>query len=279
MDGLVLDLRNNGGGSLAEAIDLTGIFIKNGPVVQVKNSANKIEVGADDDPTIVYNGPLVVLTNRFSASASEIFAGAIQDYNRGVVVGESTYGKGTVQTVIDLGKFINDPESEVGQLKLTFQKFYRVTGSSTQHRGVMPDIKLPTALDHEQFGESSQPSALPWDEIKGTLYQKTPVINNRVIAELNKSYNSRLKTDPNLSRFVDSTAVARKNMKDTRISLNEALRKKEMEEAQKRVVNVKLNTKIVGKEQPLTTDLDELKDEYLREGLFVLRDLITSKIG
>ena len=279
MDGLVLDLRNNGGGSLAEAIDLTGIFIKNGPVVQVKNSANKIEVGADDDPTIVYNGPLVVLTNRFSASASEIFAGAIQDYNRGVVVGESTYGKGTVQTVIDLGKFINDPESEVGQLKLTFQKFYRVTGSSTQHRGVMPDIKLPTALDPEQFGESSQPSALPWDEIRGTLYQKTPVVNTRVIAELNKSYNNRLKTDPNLTRFVDSTAVARKTMKDTRISLNEAVRKKEMEEAQKRAADVKLNTKIVGKEQPVTTDLHELSDEYLREGLFVLRDLIGSKIG
>ncbi|MBT1696734.1 PDZ domain-containing protein, partial [Fulvivirgaceae bacterium PWU4] len=132
IDGLVLDLRNNGGGSLAEAIDLTGIFIKNGPVVQVKNSANRIEVGTDDDPAIVYNGPLVVLTNRFSASASEIFAGAIQDYHRGVVVGESTYGKGTVQTVIDLDKFINDPTNEVGTLKLPFQKFYRVTGSRTQ---------------------------------------------------------------------------------------------------------------------------------------------------
>lgn len=279
MDGLVLDLRNNGGGSLAEAIDLTGIFIKNGPVVQVKNSANKIEVGADDDPTIVYNGPLVVLTNRFSASASEIFAGAIQDYNRGVVVGESTYGKGTVQTVIDLGKFINDPGNEVGQLKLTFQKFYRVTGSSTQHKGVMPDIKLPSALDPNQFGESSQPSALPWDEIRGTLYQKTPVINTRVLASLNKSYNDRLKTDPNLNRFVDSTVVAKKNMKDTRVSLNEAVRKKEIEEAQKRVGEAKLDTKIVGKEQPASSDLNQLNDEYLREGLFVLRDLITSKIG
>lgn len=279
MDGLVLDLRNNGGGSLAEAIDLTGIFIKNGPVVQVKNSANKIEVGADDDPTVVYNGPLVVLTNRFSASASEIFAGAIQDYNRGVVVGESTYGKGTVQTVIDLSKFINDPDAEVGQLKLTFQKFYRVTGSSTQHRGVMPDIKLPTALDPEQFGESSQPSALPWDEIRGTLYHKTPVVNTRVLAELNRSYANRLKTDPTLGRFVDSTAVARKSMKDTRVSLNEAVRKKEMEEAEKRAASVKLNTKLPRKEQPVSTDLSELNDEYLREGLFVLRDLIASKIG
>ncbi|MEX2232062.1 MAG: carboxy terminal-processing peptidase [Cyclobacteriaceae bacterium] len=279
MDGLVLDLRNNGGGSLAEAIDLTGIFIKNGPVVQVKNSANKIEVGADDDPTIVFNGPLVVLTNRFSASASEIFAGAIQDYNRGVVVGESTYGKGTVQTVIALDKFINDPGNEVGQLKLTFQKFYRVTGSSTQHKGVMPDIKLPTALDPEQFGESSRPSALPWDEIRSTPYHKTPVINSRVLAGLNKSYNNRLKTDANLTRFVDSTAVTKKSMKDTRISLNEAVRKREMEEAEKRVADTKLNTKIAGKEKPVTSDLKELSDEYLREGLFVLGDLITTKIG
>ena len=279
MDGLVLDLRNNGGGSLAEAIDLTGIFIRNGPVVQVKNSANKLEIGSDDDPTIVYNGPLVVLTNRFSASASEIFAGAIQDYNRGVVVGESTYGKGTVQTVIALDKFINDPKNEVGQLKLTFQKFYRVTGSSTQHRGVMPDIKLPTALDPEQFGESSRPSALPWDEIRGTLYQKTPVVNPRVIAGLNQSYHNRLKTDTRLARFVDSTAVTRKSMKDTRVSLNEAVRKKEIEEAEKKAAAAKLDTKIAGKEQPVSRDLLELSDEYLREGLFVLGDLITTKIG
>lgn len=279
MDGLVLDLRNNGGGSLMEAIDLTGIFIKNGPVVQVKNSANKLEIGSDDDPTVVYNGPLVVLTNRFSASASEIFAGAIQDYNRGVVVGESTYGKGTVQTVIALDKFINDPDNEVGQLKLTFQKFYRVTGSSTQHKGVMPDIKLPTALDPEQFGESSRASALPWDEIRGTLYQKTPVVNPRVIAGLNQSYHARLKTDAKLARFVDSTAVTRKNMKDTKVSLNEAVRKREIEEAEKRAATGKLDTTLVGKEQPQSRDLRDLTDEYLREGLFVLGDLITSKIG
>jgi carboxyl-terminal processing protease len=279
MDGLVLDLRNNGGGSLAEAIDLTGIFIKNGPVVQVKNATNRIEVGTDDDPSIAYNGPMVVLTNRFSASASEIFAGAIQDYHRGVVVGESTYGKGTVQTVIDLDRFITEPGSDVGQLKLTFQKFYRVTGSSTQHKGVVPDVKLPTALDPEQFGESSSPSALPWDEIRGTLFQKTPVITDRIIAALNKQYNDRLKTDALLTRFVDDTAEARKNFTDTKVSLNETIRKKEMDEAEKKAAARKLNTKIVGKESPQTSDLIELDDEYLREGLFVLGDLITSKIG
>lgn len=279
IDGLVLDLRNNGGGSLSEAIDLTGIFIKDGPVVQVKNSANKIEVGTDDDPAVVYNGPLVVLTNRFSASASEIFAGAIQDYHRGVVVGESTYGKGTVQTVIDLGKFIQDPNDKVGQLKLTFQKFYRVTGSSTQNKGVTPDVKLPTALDPEQFGESSSPSALPWDEIRSTLYRKTPVINDKVLTSLNKAYNERLKNDPILSKFVVETAETKKNLKDTRISLNEAVRKKEMEEAEKRAGTARLDTRLPAKEAEKVSDLNELKDEYLREGLFVLGDLISTKIG
>ncbi len=279
IDGLVLDLRNNGGGSLTEAIDLTGLFIKSGPVVQVKNSANKIETLTDDNPSLVYNGPLVVLTNRFSASASEIFAGAIQDYNRGVVVGESTYGKGTVQTVINLNRFINDPNNKVGELKITFQKFYRVTGSSTQHKGVTPDIQLPTALSPEQFGESSSPNALPWDEIRGTLYQKTPLVNNRVITNLTKSYQDRLKTDASLQRFVSETEETSRSFRETKISLNEAARKKEIEEAEKKkAANDKLGTKIVGKEGT-TVDVMEMEDEYLREGLFVLGDLITTKLG
>ncbi len=279
IDGLALDLRNNGGGSLAEAIDLTGLFIKDGPVVQVKNSSNKVEVGKDDDPAVAYNGPLVVLTNRFSASASEIFAGAIQDYHRGVIIGESTYGKGTVQTVIDLKRFINDSD-EVGELKITFQKFYRVTGSSTQHKGVTPDINLPTALNPEQFGESSSQSALPWDEIKGTLYQKTPMVTDRTLASLNKLYQDRLKDDVKLQRFASETDETRKSYLDTKISLNEAIRKKEMEEAEKRKANNdKLNTKIVNKETATPTDALLLEDEYLREGLFVLGDLLFTKLG
>ena len=161
VDGLVIDLRNNGGGSLAEAIDLTGLFIKDGPVVQVKTSGNKVEVGSDDDPTIAYSGPLVIMTNRFSASASEIFAGAIQDYHRGLIVGESTYGKGTVQTVIELNRFLPGQQDVVGQLKITFQKFYRVTGSSTQHKGVTPDILFP---------RNQNPRPLTREGIFGTGY-------------------------------------------------------------------------------------------------------------
>lgn len=277
IDGLVLDLRNNGGGSLTEAIDLTGLFIKDGPVVQVKNSSNKVEVGLDDDPSVVYNGPLIVMTNRFSASASEIFAGAIQDYHRGVVVGESTYGKGTVQTVIHLNRFLSNEKEPVGDLKLTFQKFYRVTGSSTQNKGVIPDILLPTPLDPEQFGESSSPSALPWDEIKGTLFQKTPLINATVLASLNKTYKERLKTDPTLTKLVDETAEIRKGYKETRISLSEAKRRKEMEAADLKRGQENIDTKIVGKDQaPVPADLKDVDDEYLREGLFILSDLITS---
>jgi carboxyl-terminal processing protease len=279
IDGLVLDLRDNGGGSLSEAIDLTGLFIKDGPVVQVKNSMNKIEVGVDENPSIAYGGPMIVMTNRFSASASEIFAGAIQDYHRGVVVGESTYGKGTVQTVVNLDRMMNEKEP-VGELKITFQKFYRVTGSSTQHKGVTPDIKLPTALDPEQFGESSSKSALPWDEIRGTLFQKTPVINDKVIANLNKTYAERLKTDNALHKLVAETEEVRKSLKETKLSLNEQVRRKEMEEAELNRGQTKLDTELVGKEVPaVETNLKDVKDEYLREGLVILSDLITTKIG
>jgi len=280
IDGLVVDLRNNGGGSLKEAIDLTGLFIKNGPVVQVKSSARRTEVLNDDDPTIIYNGPLVVLINRFSASASEIFAGAIQDYNRGVVVGESTYGKGTVQTMVELDRFIQDKDNSAGSLKLTVQKFYRVTGSSTQHKGVTPDIKLPTALDPEQFGESSNPGALPWDEIRSAMYQKTPLINDRVLTQLNKSYQDRLKNDVFLSDFVKQTEETRKTYNETRISLNEQVRRKEIEEAErKRDAAVKPGSTQLDKEgKPVSGKLDTA-DEYLREGLLVLTDLITSRIG
>lgn len=280
VSGLVLDLRNNGGGSLAEAIDLTGLFIKDGPVVQIKNSSNKIEVQKDDDPSIVYSGPLVVLTNRFSASASEIFAGAIQDYNRGVVVGESTHGKGTVQQIVDLNRFFNEPDVQAGELKLTLQKFYRVTGSSTQMKGVVPDIQLPTPYDADKFGERSYPNAMPWDEIKGTLFQRTPLVNSNVIAGLNESYNHRLKTDSSLNKLVVETDEFRKSLNETRVSLNEAVRKKEMEESDKKggATNA-LNTRFRDAEVPFIEDLSDMEDEYLREGLLVLSDLIATKIG
>jgi carboxyl-terminal processing protease len=279
IDGLVVDLRNNGGGSLEEAINLTGLFIKNGPVVQVKDSYNRTEIKNDEDPGIAYNGPLVVMINRFSASASEIFAGAIQDYHRGVVVGESSFGKGTVQSIIELDRYVNFPKEEVGSLKLTFQKFYRVTGNSTQFKGVTPDIKFPSALDAEQFGERSSKSALPWDEIRGTLYQKTPVINERVLAALSRSYQERLKKDPQLQDLVAQTEETRKSLTQNRVSLNEEVRRKELEESEKKRNARKPGDTKIDREGQTENSLLKLDDEYLREGLLVLTDLITSKIG
>jgi len=284
-EGIVMDLRNNGGGLLTEAISLTGLFIKGGPVVQVRNSADSIEVDYDDDQKVLYTGPLVVLTNRFSASASEIFAGAIQDYNRGVIVGESTYGKGTVQTVLDLNNIPDlrkaiDSKEEVGELKLTFEKFYRVSGSSTQHKGVTPDINLPSALSASQFGESSNLSALPWDVIRSTPYQKTADINGRLISSLNKSYQERLKSDISLKKYASETEDMKKNLEQTRISLNEAVRRKEMVEAEKKKAQYeKLDTQLTSKEGLKDNDIQKIDDEYLRESLLILGELITRRIG
>jgi carboxyl-terminal processing protease len=278
VDGIVMDLRNNGGGSLPEAVDLTGLFIKEGPVVQVRNSMGKVEVLPDDDKEVFYGGPLVVLTNRFSASASEIFAGAIQDYQRGVIVGESTYGKGTVQTVLDLNRFINEKE-KVGELKITFQKFYRVTGSSTQHKGVSPDINLPSAYDAEHYGESASPNALPWDEINPANYQKSLQVNKSVVDALSASYLDRTKFDKSLKKYITETDQLKKNLSQTQVSLNETKRKAEMKEAEKEKSDEKLDTKVTSKEGLPLDELLQLNDEYLREGLLILGDLIKRRIG
>lgn len=278
VDGIVMDLRNNGGGSLPEAVDLTGLFIKEGPVVQVRNSIGKVDVLPDDDKEVFYGGPLVVLTNRFSASASEIFAGAIQDYQRGVVVGESTYGKGTVQTVLDLNRFINDKE-KVGELKITFQKFYRVTGSSTQHKGVNPDISLPSAYDAEHYGESASPSALPWDVINPTSFQKTSQVNKSMMDALSTAYLDRTKFDKSLKKYINETDQLKKNLSETQVSLNEAKRKEEMQEAERLKSSEKLDTKVTSKEGLPEGDPLPLDDEYLREGLLILGDLIKRRIG
>jgi carboxyl-terminal processing protease len=278
VDGIVMDLRNNGGGLLPEAVDLTGLFIKEGPVVQVRNSVGKVEVLPDDDKEVFYSGPLVVLTNRFSASASEIFAGAIQDYQRGVVVGESTYGKGTVQTVLDLNRFINEKE-KVGELKITFQKFYRVTGSSTQHKGVIPDINLPSAYDAEHYGESASPSALPWDVINPTSFQKASQVNKSMMDALSTAYLDRTKYDKSLKKYISETDQLKKNLSETQVSLNESKRKAEMQEAERLKSGEKLDTKVISKDGLTDGDPLPLEDEYLREGLLILGDLIKRRIG
>ena len=277
VSGIVMDLRNNGGGPLPEAIKLTGLFIKDGPVVQVKDPTNHVEVYADEDKEVAYDGPLVVLTNRFSASASEIFAGAIQDYHRGVIVGESTFGKGTVQAVLDLQRLVKSPEN-AGQLNLTSQKFYRVTGSSTQIKGVTPDILLPSALGPEQFGESSRPSALPWDVIKMTDFQKTNMVTDKLVSSLMRDYQERMKFDTSLKKYAGDVEEAKKNFGESKVSLNEAQRKKDMAAAKSKSDGITLDTKVT-KEGIKVDDLSNLKDEPLREGLLILSDILTKHIG
>jgi len=175
INGLVIDLRGNGGGSLTEATSLTGLFIDQGPVVQVKDAMGKVEVEVDPDPGVVYTGPLAVLVDRNSASASEIFAGAIQDYGRGIIIGEPTFGKGTVQTLIDLDRYVPGADNELGRLRLTMAEFFRVSGGSTQLRGVEPDIRFDFGLDIDDHGERSLENPLPWDRIRPARY--TPYQN------------------------------------------------------------------------------------------------------
>jgi len=278
IDGLLVDLRNNGGGSLAEAIDLTGLFIKNGPVVQVKTAANKIEVGEDLDPELIYDGPLAVLINRFSASASEIFAGAIQDYERGVVLGEQTFGKGTVQSVIDLNRYMELPGDEkVGQLKITLQKFYRVTGSSTQHLGVDPDITFPSAFEAKEFGESANMSALPWDQIKSTKFDNTNDISDKLVSRLSNAYDKRLSTDPDLKELVAETNELKETLKRRSVSLNEETRKKEIEAAEKKRSQLRLSGTPVPKEGESKSGNDlKMEDKYLKEGVIILSEMINT---
>lgn len=234
VDGVILDLRNNGGGSLVEAVSLTGLFIPQGPVVQRKHADGEISAEFDRDPSVTYDGPLGVLVNRFSASASEIFAGAIQDYKRGIVVGEQTYGKGTVQTLVDLGRFLKGEPDNVGQLKITMEKFYRITGSSTQHKGVTPDIQLPSGFSAEEYGESSQPSALPWDMIATSKYTPSADVNEQIVSSLNKKYQEHLKSETDLKKLVADFDYWKKAKERKTISLKEDKRRKEIEEQKKR---------------------------------------------
>jgi carboxyl-terminal processing protease len=235
--GIILDLRRNGGGSLDEAIRLTGLFIKEGPVVQVAGPDVGVQVDGDPDPEIVYDGPLIVLTSRFSASASEILAGALQDYGRAVLVGDiSTHGKGTVQNVQQLSRWVRSasPTNEPGVLKLTIRKFYRASGASTQLRGVMPDIVLPSILNYStQVGESSLENPLKWDTIPGAPYEKFNLVQ-AYLPELLQRSAARIATDPDYSYIRDDIERFRKEQADKTISLNEKERLKEMEEAEAR---------------------------------------------
>ena len=236
IDGLVIDLRDNGGGHLTEATALSGLFIDNGPVVQLKNSNGRISRLDDPDPVprVAYNGPLAVLVNRYSASASEIFAAAIQDYARGVIVGQRTFGKGTVQNLYSLDQYVRRPDDEgLGQLTLTIGKYYRVTGESTQHRGVKPDISLPSHIDASIVGESVRESALPWDTIKTTKFRPGEPLDS-TISSLSASHSLRSQGDPDFQYLVEGIRDIEEIRARKSVSLNIENRRNEREESMQR---------------------------------------------
>ncbi|MCX6151603.1 MAG: carboxy terminal-processing peptidase [Ignavibacteriales bacterium] len=278
VDGVILDLRNNGGGSLQEAIDLTGLFIKDGPVVQVRNSDGRIEVGTDPDNGIVYGGPLAVLVNRFSASASEIFAGAIQDYQRGLIIGEQTYGKGTVQNLIDLNRLSLGDSTKLGQLKITIAKFYRINGGSTQRLGVIPDIPFPSSADSNEFRESSEPSSLPYDQIASAKFNLFENLKE-IIPKLLTKHDERVKDSAEFQNIIEEIDDYKAERQKKMLSLNLEQRKKEKDEAEeKRLQRLNERRQAAGlkllQKGEVAPREDKLDDPLLKESANILADMI-----
>ncbi|SEI59239.1 carboxyl-terminal processing protease [Allopseudospirillum japonicum] len=250
MDALVIDLRNNGGGALQEANSLIGLFINRGPTVQVRDAQGRVSVMGDPDPQVAYEGPLAVLVNRLAASASEIFAGAIQDYGRGLVLGNRTYGKGTVQVLNDL---------QHGQLKLTRAKFYRISGDSTQKHGVEPDLSFPNLFDENEIGESALKQALEWDQIpkvRHAFYQDY----RPLLTELRQRHQKRSQEDANFRYLVQQVAFMQAQRQQTQVSLNETVRRLQREERQQHLLDIE-NQRRVSLGLDALTQLEHQEEE------------------
>ena len=250
IDALVIDLRNNGGGSLQEANSLTGLFIDEGPTVQVKYADGRINPMIDDIPGVFYDGPLAVVVNRMSASASEIFAGAIQDYGRGVIIGSRTFGKGTVQSLIPINK---------GQLKITLAKFYRVSGESNQHKGIIPDINFPSLFANEEIGESALENSLPWDTIRPSIYLKNQDIES-YLPFLEKNHQQRIAQNPDFIHLNEQIDLLSEIRNKTHVSLVEKVRLEEEQTLENKRLHIENNLR-KAKKLPLLSNLEELEDE------------------
>lgn len=281
VDGIVIDLRNNGGGALTEATALSGLFISSGPIVQVRDSYGRVKVNSDSDDQVFFDGPLTVLINRYSASASEIFAAAMQDYGRAVVLGEQSFGKGTVQQHRSLNHLYDLFDKPLGHVQYTIQKFYRINGGSTQNLGVVPDISFPTAVDPSETGESVEDNALPWDSIKPAKYQQLHSFSS-ILPKLNEEHLARIKKNMEFG-FIDEDIQTYKKEKDINtISLNEKARIAEQDkEDAERLARLNQRQKSLG-EKPFT-DLDavpkdyEAPDAYLDEAVDITVDLAKIK--
>lgn len=282
--GLILDLRNNGGGSLADAVSVTGLFIETGPVVQIRSGSGKIRVMSDDDRAVEYSGPMIVLVNRFSASASEIVAGALQDYGRALIVGdEHTHGKGTVQALLDLDRFVNlrgmDKYMPLGAVKVTIQKFYRISGESTQEEGVLPDVVLPSRLDGLESGEKYLDNALPWDHIASAEYQHwQPSAKN--IAELKKLSEARITQNEDFQEIISDADNAQKRREETQQSLlleDMLAERDQLRDERERMTPhgmMAMEDDDEKKEQSLDEKIAD--DPYVEEGVTLLLDLMGS---
>ncbi|MFU8764150.1 MAG: carboxy terminal-processing peptidase [Haliea sp.] len=251
VDGIVMDLRHNGGGSLQEANELTGLFIEYGPTVQIRHSSRRVWRDGKRARTPYYDGPLVVLINRLSASASEIFAGAIQDYQRGIIVGDRSFGKGTVQTMVPLTE---------GQLKLTESKFYRISGDSTQHRGVVPDILFPSLFDPEQIGESALDHALSWDQINPVRHRRYDDIST-VIPDITRLFRNRSAQNPEFVFLEDQVELAEEARAVKTLPLNEAARIAMREEQERKALAIENRRRAALGEEPLAA----LQEDFLEE--------------
>jgi carboxyl-terminal processing protease len=287
VDSVLVDLRNNGGGSLDEAIDLTGLFIGKGPVLQQRDAKGNITVNSDDNPDVAWDGPLGVLINRGSASASEIFAAAIQDYGRGIVIGGPSFGKGTVQTVVDLDKLEKNDKPKFGELKMTIAQFFRINGGTTQLRGVTPDITLPTITDADDFGESSYDNALPWSQIPPATYNPAGNLST-ILPQLTAIHDARVAKDKDFRLLREDIAEFNAQRRKNLISLNEVERRKEREAQEARIlVREKHNDAdgaafeddgLQSNERNLATDLanekarKKAKDVLLDESVHILSD-------
>ena len=275
---VLVDLRNNGGGSLDEAISLTGLFIDTGPVVQQRSAQGRLKVELDADAGQAWDGPLGVLINRASASASEIFAAAIQDYGRGIVIGEQSFGKGTVQTLLNLDEMANSSKPRYGELKMTVAQFFRISGGTTQLRGVTPDIKLPSLADLEEFGESSFDNALPWTEVKPARFSQDASLTT-LLPALTQRHMSRVATDVGYRELQEDIAELTVLRKRNEISLNEAERRKErnMQEAR---INARKQSRAASEASSNAGAMTALRDDGLIAGERSLRaELEAEKSG
>ena len=241
IDGLIIDLRGNGGGALTEATTLTGLFIEQGPIVQVKDAKGRVRVKHDSDPTIIYRGALAVLVDGNSASASEIFAGAIQDYGRGLVIGEPTYGKGTVQNLVDLDRYARNKDEKLGQLKFTIAQFFRINGDSTQHKGVVPDILLPTARDDTKSGERGLENALPWQQVDSARYSPFDQSDlSAALSNIRSLHQTRVADDPGFEFLLSNQTLDNEIAALEVVSLLES--KRQVERTQRQSVRDSLTT-------------------------------------